>query len=139
MAKGKTILRTVYLAFSLLAVGVPGARGGDCAAGGATHPHGNPWGGSFTCDGTCTNGACEETVSNLSPGVFLVFCSCDGENPEACCHLVARAETGTGAVTFTGEGNCGTAGCPSGNECEAHHFLIAGEHGLIDLYVPGCV
>jgi hypothetical protein len=139
MAKGKTIVRIVLLACSLLAVGLSRARGGDCATGTATHPHGNPWGGSFNCNGDCTSGDCEETVTNPSPGVFLVFCSCDGVNPQPCCHLVAKADTGAGSVTFKGEGTCGGASCPTGNECEARHFLVGGDEGVTDLWVPSCL
>ena len=138
MTKGKSVLRLVMLALSMLAMGLPRARGGDCASGTASHPHGDPWGGTFHCGGTCSTGHCEETVTNPAPGLFLVFCSCDGVHPQACCHIVATAQPGLGTVTFTGQGICGSGGCPAGIGCEAFHTVIYSEQGIVDIYAPVC-
>jgi hypothetical protein len=137
MTKGKSILRLVMLALSMLAMG-PRARGGDCASGIVQHPHGDPWGGAFQCSGTCSSGACDDAISNPAPGVYLVFCSCDGVQPQTCCHIVATVDTGAGTLTFTGQGTCGSGGCPEGSACAAQHWVVAGEYGFVDRYAPAC-
>jgi len=137
MAKGKSILRLVVLALSMLAMG-PQARGGDCASAGAAHPHGDPWGGGIKCStATCSTGTCSMTFTNPSPGVFLVFCSCDGVHPQACCHIVVTLDTGAGTATYAGEGACGGS-CPAGDQCAAQHTVSYSEQGMIDHYSPAC-
>ena len=118
------------------------AVAGDCSIGAVSWPVGNPWLGSYSCEGkTCIAGICTEVVVSPGPGIYKIFCSCDGENPSDCCHIESTADSSTGQITHAALGDCGINACPGDlvDTCTKHPVEVLLDGVVIrEGFVPLC-
>jgi hypothetical protein len=77
------------------------------------------------CDSPCTEGCIKEEILILGPNGGsqpALMCACDLIGPkQQCCEVVLTPPNGSGGGVPWG--NCGMAGCPSGNTCLGHYEI----------------
>jgi len=101
----------VVLVFSAFKSASSFAFGTTCTGDGFNTPHGGQL--TLTCAGSCTGEAevCK-AWSKTQTGQTYLFCGCNANDEETCCHLVVFTPTDGTARTKGVKGTCPP--CPSG-------------------------